>query len=58
MKYVVRSQYWLLYMTGGGGCGCMLLSVVAANWATEISYGFSLDLQLIKLVPINYCFYT
>ena len=23
----------------------------------EISYGFSLNLRLVKLVPVNYCFY-
>ena len=55
MGYVVRSQYCLLYTAGGV---CMLLGVWAANQATEISYGFSLDLQLVKLVPVNYCFYT
>ena len=34
----------------------MLLSVWAANQVAEISYDFSLDLQIIKLVPDNYCF--
>ena len=35
----------------------MLLSVWAADQAAEISYGFSLDLWLGWLVPVNYCFY-
>ena len=24
----------------------------------QISYGFSLDLRLVKLVPVNYCFFN
>ena len=36
----------------------MLLSVWTADQAAEISYGLSLDLQLVKLIPVNYCFYT
>ena len=40
------------------GGGRMLLSVWAADQATEISYGFSQDLlRLVKLVPVSYCFY-
>ena len=38
-------------------CVRMLLNVLAADQAAEISYGFSLDLRLDKLVPVNYCFY-
>ena len=35
----------------------MFLSVWDADQAAEISYGFSLDLRLVKLVPVYYCFY-
>ena len=34
----------------------MLLNVSAANQAAEISYGFSMNVRLIKLVPVNYYF--
>ena len=52
----LSDQYWLLYATGV--CVHMLLRVWVADQAAEISYGFSLDLRLFKLVPVNYCFYT
>ena len=38
-------------------CVNMLLSVCAADQAAENCYGFSLDLRLVKLVLVNYCFY-
>ena len=44
----------IIYDGGGGGCVHMLLSVWVADQAAEISYGFSLDLWLVKLVPVNY----
>ena len=53
-------QYWLLYTRPyiyDGVCVRMLLSVSAADQAAEILYAFSLDLRLVKLVPVNYCFY-
>ena len=52
-------QYWLLYTRPyiyDGVCVRMLLSVSAADQAAEILYAFSLDLRLVKLVPVNYCF--
>ena len=39
-------------------CVRMLVTIWAADQAAEISYGFSLDLRLVKLVPVNYCFYN
>ena len=35
----------------------MLLSVWATDQAAEITYGFTLELRLVLLVPVNYCFY-
>ena len=35
----------------------MLLSVGAIGQAAEISYGFSLNLRLVNLIQVNYCFY-
>ena len=52
-----RKEPILAIIYDGGGGVRMLLSVWAADQAAEISYGFSLDLRLIKLVPVNYCFY-
>ena len=32
----------------------MLLSVWAASYADEISYGFSVHMRLAKFIPVNY----
>ena len=54
MGYVVRSQLAIIYDRWSVH---MLSSVWATDQVTEISYGFNLDLRLVKLVPVNYCFY-
>ena len=45
MGYVVKKP--IVAIIYDGGCVRMLLSVWAADQATEISYGFSLDLRLV-----------
>ena len=57
MGYVIKEPILAIVYDEGGGGVRMLLSVWAPDQAAEISYGFSLDLRLVKLVPVNYCFY-
>ena len=56
---ILCKELILAICTTGVGLGGvrMLFSVRAADQAAEISYGFSLDLRLAKLVPVKYCFY-
>ena len=47
MGYIVKKPILAIIYDGGGGGVRMLLNVWAADQVTEISYGFSLDLQLV-----------
>ena len=53
----IRRQEPILAIIYDEVCVHMLLSVWAADQAAEISCGLTLDLQLVKLVLVNYCFY-
>ena len=50
----IRRKEPVLAIIYDGGRVRMLLSVWAAYQASEISFGSSLDLRLVELVPVNY----
>ena len=52
----VRRKKPILTIEYDRGGACMLLTMVATSQAAEISHGFSLNLRLVKFIPVNYCF--
>ena len=53
----IRCKEPMLAIIYDGGYVHMLLSVWVTDQAADTSYGFSLDLRLVMLVPVNYWFF-